>query len=153
MSQITFTNEIAEPPRRPVFRSMVRGFLGRCPNCGDGKLFDRFVKPVHSCAGCGEEMHHQRADDLPPYLNILVVGHLVVGAFTLTEVMTDLSGWVHIAIWGPVILALSLLLMQPLKGLVIGLQWANRMHGFGGEDDLPESHPELHSASTTDERS
>jgi hypothetical protein len=33
--------------------------------------------------------------------------------------------------------------MQPLKGAVIGFQWANRMHGFGGEDDMPETHPEL----------
>jgi uncharacterized protein (DUF983 family) len=143
MTELSFsTHNDLHAGDRPLLPSMRRGFLGRCPNCGEGKLFSGFVKPVDACAVCHEDMHHQRADDLPAYLNILIVGHIVVGAFTMAEVMTDWPGWVHVAIWGTVLIAMSVALMQPIKGAVIGLQWANRMHGFGGEDDFIESHPE-----------
>lgn len=142
MSQFIQTNDVRpRHAKRPLLQSMLRGFRGRCPNCGEGKLFAGFVKPVDACAVCGEEMHHQRADDLPAYLNIVIVGHVVVGAFTMAEVMFDLPGWAHMAIWGTVLIVMSLALMQPIKGAVIGLQWANHMHGFGGEDDdVAETH-------------
>ena len=67
---------------------------------------------------------------------------MIVGGFTLTEVMTNWPGWVHLAIWIPLMLLMSVVLMQPLKGAVIGFQWANHMHGFGDEEDVLESHPE-----------
>ncbi|RCS21986.1 DUF983 domain-containing protein [Phyllobacterium salinisoli] len=122
-------------PVRPLLQAMWRGFCGRCPHCGEGKLFRAFVKPVDACAVCGEEFHHQRADDLPAYLTIFVVGHIVVGAFMGVETAVDLPLWAHMAIWGPLTIIMSLLLLQPLKGAAIGLQWAYYMHGFGGEED------------------
>ncbi len=119
------------PPKRPVGEAMWRGFRCRCPHCGEGKLFRAFVKPVDKCSFCDEDYTAQRADDLPAYLTILVVGHIVVGAFMGVEATTNLSLWTHMAIWGPVTLIMSLLLLQPIKGSVIGLQWALYMHGFG----------------------
>jgi len=117
---------------------MMNGWKGRCPSCGKGRLFSSFVKPVQSCGCCGEDMHHQRADDLPPYLVILIVGHITVGGYLLAEQFLNLNSWQHLAIWAPITLIMALVLMQPIKGAVIGLQWANRMHGFGGEEDLSE---------------
>ena len=125
----------ATRPVRPLWQAMWRGFRGRCPHCGEGKLFRAFVKPVDACAVCGEEYHHQRADDLPAYLTIFVVGHIVVGAFMGVEAAVDLPLWAHMVIWGPLTFLLALALLQPLKGATIGLQWAYYMHGFGGEDD------------------
>jgi uncharacterized protein (DUF983 family) len=80
---------------------MWRGFRGRCPHCGEGKLFRAFVKPVAQCSVCGEDYTEQRADDLPAYLTILIVGHVVVGAFMGVEATTNLPLWAHMAIWGP----------------------------------------------------
>jgi uncharacterized protein (DUF983 family) len=80
-------------------------------------------------------MHHHRSDDLPPYLVILVLGHVVVGGFMLTDMVFILPVWVHLAIWTPITILTALLSIQPIKGGVIGLQWALRMHGFGGGDD------------------
>jgi len=128
---------------RPIFESMLRGFLGKCPHCGKGKLFRSFLKTVDQCSECGEEMKHHRADDLPAYLVIVVVGHIVVGAFMGVEAATVWPTWVHLVIWGPVTILMSLLLIGPIKGAVVGLQWALRMHGFGGEKDILETHPEL----------
>ena len=115
---------------RPVGRSIKRGFLNRCPACGNGRLFRAFVKPVDHCAACGEDFTHQRADDLPPYLVITIVGHIVVGGYMATDLVWPLTTWQHLAIWVPITLVMSLMLLQPIKGGVIGLQWAVKMHGF-----------------------
>ena len=49
--------------------------------------------------------------------------------------------WLHMVVWPVLTIALSVLLMQPVKGAVVGLQWAVRMHGFGGAPDRPERQP------------
>ncbi|MCA1403119.1 DUF983 domain-containing protein [Ensifer sp. IC3342] len=123
---------------RPVMRSIKRGFLGRCPGCGDARLFRAFIKSVDACAACGERMDHHRADDFPPYIVVTIVGHVVLAGYMMTDLVLPLSTWQHLAIWAPVTLASSVALLQPVKGAVIGLQWALKMHGFGGKEDTPE---------------
>ncbi len=130
-------------PERHLGQAIRRGFTGHCPHCGEGRMFGAFTKTVERCEVCGEELSHHRADDLPAYLTVLVVGHLMVGGFLGAEAMFDLSTWQHLAIWAPLTVVLALALLQPFKGAVVGLQWALYMHGFGGEDDVIESHPEL----------
>ena len=128
-----------EQAERPVVRSIMRGLLNRCPACGSGTLFRSFLKPVDNCPACHEDLSHQRADDLPPYLVIFIIGHITVGGYMMTDlVFTTWSMWTHLAIWAPITLISALLLMQPVKGGVVGLQWALRMHGFGGEDGEPD---------------
>ena len=124
---------------RQTGRAIKRGLLSQCPACGSGRLFKSFVKPVDACAACGEAMHHHRSDDLPPYIVISIVGHLAVGGYMMTDLVWPISTWAHLAIWTPITLIASLALMQPVKGAVIGLQWAKRMHGFGGKEDEPVS--------------
>ena len=144
-SQETLMTELfANAPRaqRSLAQAMWRGFRGRCPHCGEGRLFRAFLKPVDNCSDCGEAMHHHRADDLPAYLVIFIVGHVVVGAFMGAETMFALSTWQHLAIWAPITLVMTLALLQPVKGAIVGLQWALYMHGFGGESDRIETHPE-----------
>jgi len=124
---------------RPLGRSILRGMLNQCPNCGSGKLFASFLKPVDRCAACGEEIFHHRSDDLPPYLVILVLGHVIVGGYMIADAIHHLPVWAHLAIWVPITIITALLTIQPIKGGVIGFQWALRMHGFGGHgDDLDD---------------
>jgi len=130
-------------PARPLGQSVWRGFLGKCPRCGEGKLFRAWIKPVDACQHCGEEFHHHRADDLPAYLVVVIVGHVVVGAFLMAEAISNLSLVQHLAIWLPLTVISAAALLQPVKGAVVGLQWALYMHGFGGADDHIETHPEL----------
>lgn len=127
---------------RPLLQAMKRGFLGRCPHCGEGRLFRSYLKVVDRCDRCGEEMFHHRADDLPAYLVVVIVGHVIVGAFMAVEATSTLSTWQHLAIWVPLTIISALALLRPVKGAVVGLQWALYMHGFGGEKDLIEQHPE-----------
>ncbi|HUG62221.1 MAG TPA: DUF983 domain-containing protein, partial [Methylomirabilota bacterium] len=138
MTAETWTNTPAPadtPPRRALWPSIRRGLLGRCPHCGEGRLFGQFLKTVDRCDACGEDMHHHRADDLPPYITIVIVGHIVVPLVLFVEKTFHPDVWIQMTAWLPVTLALTLVLLQPIKGGVVGLQWANRMHGFGGADD------------------
>jgi uncharacterized protein (DUF983 family) len=141
--QVLGGHHSAHRAERPVWPAVVRGFRCKCPNCGEGRLFKAFVKTVDRCEKCGEDMHHHRADDLPAYLVIAIVGHIVVAAFMGVEMMTNWTSWQHLALWLPITMVLSLALLQPIKGAVVGLQWALRMHGFGSEPEKLDTHPEL----------
>jgi uncharacterized protein (DUF983 family) len=120
--------ESAEPGR---LLSMKRGFFGRCPACGRGRLFRAYLKVAEECPRCGTAFHHHRADDLPPYIVIFIVGHVVGYGILTAETRFDVPMWLHLAVWPSATLVLSLALLQPVKGAVVGLQYALGMHGFG----------------------
>lgn len=111
-------------------RALWRGFTMKCPHCGEGHLFGRFLKVVDHCEVCGESYAAQRADDLPAYLVIVVVGHAVVPALLAVETAYAPPYWLQALIWLPITLVSSLVLLQPVKGAVVGLQWQTGMHGF-----------------------
>lgn len=117
-------------PSTTMMHDLSCGFRGRCPNCGKGKLFQAFLKPVERCAVCGEEYYHHRADDLPAYIVILITGHLFVGLAVDVELRYHPPVWVHIALWLPLIPLTTIALLQPVKGAIIALQWRIGMHGF-----------------------
>jgi uncharacterized protein (DUF983 family) len=111
-------------------QAMIRGFRCRCPACGGGKLFRAFLKVDDACPACGEELHHHRADDFPAYLVIVIVGHIVVPLVLAVETHFAPPYWIHLAMWLPLTLGLSLGLLQPVKGAIVALQWFLGMHGF-----------------------
>mgnify|MGYP001239159430 FL=1 len=119
--------------KRNLGQAVKRGLLGRCPNCGEGKLFRKFLKVTDECGVCHEELRHPRAADAPAYLVILIVGHIIVPLALLVEKLYQPPHWVAFSIWIPLTLILSLALLQPIKGIVVGWQWAQRMHGFDPE--------------------
>jgi uncharacterized protein (DUF983 family) len=127
--------EALEP--RPLYQAMLRGFLGRCPHCGKGKLFGRYLKPVANCAVCAEDYTAQRADDAPPYFTMIIVGHILVPVILAVELTTSFPVMTQLFIWIPFTGALTIGLLQPVKGAIIALQWALRMHGFDPRGDEP----------------
>ena len=118
---------------RPTGQAMLRGALGRCPNCGEGKLFRSFLKVVDHCPACNEAMHHQRADDGPAYLTILLVSHLGAPLLLACYVAWRPSAMTMIWTFSLGAVILSMLLLPRIKGAFVGLQWARRMHGFGAK--------------------
>ena len=111
-------------------QAMWRGFRMGCPNCDRGRLFGRFLKVVDHCPECGEELFHHRADDLPAYLVIVIIGHLIVPGILAVEIAYRPAYWVHFSIWLPLTIIGALSLLQPIKGAIVGLQWQLGMHGF-----------------------
>jgi len=117
---------------RSALTAIRRGIACTCPNCGTGALYKSYLKVNDICPSCGEELYHQRADDAPAYFTILIVAHIVGAGILLTEFTWHWSEYLQWAIWIPALVILSLGLLPRIKGALIGLQWANRMHGFGG---------------------
>ena len=115
---------------RSSMQAMTRGFHGKCPACGEGSLFKSYLKVADTCPKCGEELHHQRADDAPAYFTMFIIGHIIVGAVMTVESHFEPPLWVHAVIWLPLLTLMSLWLLPRIKGILIGLQWAKRMHGF-----------------------
>jgi uncharacterized protein (DUF983 family) len=130
----TWTSALDPSAKRNVWTAMKRGFTGRCPNCGEGKLFRAFLKVDDHCSVCAQDFSAHRADDLPAYLVIVIVGHLLVPVILWIETDYSPAVWLQLAIYLPFTLIASLALLQPVKGAVVGLQWAFRMHGFGDGD-------------------
>jgi len=104
--------------------ALVRGALGRCPRCGQGALFRRYLKIVDRCSGCGEPYGHFRTDDAAPWLTILVVGHVVVPIVLMFEQALQLAMGLTLTIWLPVIVLLTLVLLPRCKGVIAALMWA-----------------------------
>jgi uncharacterized protein (DUF983 family) len=139
MAPKTWTRETGLVEKRDVWTAMKRGFRGRCPRCGEGKLFRAFLKTADRCSVCDLDFTPHRADDLPAYLVIVIVGHVMVPIFLLIETNYSPPVWLQLSIYLPLVLVASLALLQPVKGAVVGLQWALRMHGFDDNppDDIP----------------
>ncbi|HLH94401.1 MAG TPA: DUF983 domain-containing protein [Xanthobacteraceae bacterium] len=112
------------------WEAYLRGFRGRCPNCGRGRMFPRFLKVADLCPACGEELFHQRADDFPAYIVIVVVGHIVVWLALSVQMAFAPAMWLQYALWLPLTFGLALGLVQPVKGAIIASQWFMGMHGF-----------------------
>ena len=127
---IVWSRDTGAAEKRNVWTALKRGLRGRCPRCGGGKLFRAFLKVDGHCPVCGLDYTPHRADDLPAYLVINIVGHIVVPLVLMIETNYSPPVALQLAIYLPLTLVLSLLLLQPVKGAVVGVQWALRMHGF-----------------------
>ncbi len=119
---------------RPMGAAIRRGFMRRCPNCGQGHVFTGYLKVADQCPVCRLDLHHHRADDGPAYLTILIVGHLMAPLILYVFTIFRPDPLVTATIFTVGCVALSLYLLPRLKGVVVAIQWAKRMHGFGTGD-------------------
>lgn len=115
--------------RRSVPAAVKRGLALRCPACGAAPAFRGYLKVVERCAGCGESLGQIRADDFPPYLTILLVGHIMVPLLLLVEQSYALSLGLQLVLWPTLTLLLTLAFLKPIKGGVLGMMWALRLRG------------------------
>lgn len=125
--------------QRLVGEAIRRGIGRRCPQCGRGKLFDGYLKINPTCAVCGLDISGHRADDAPPYITIILVGHILIPIALAVQEAFSPPMWMQFAFWLPAVSASALAILPSAKGAMIGLQWANRMHGFAGPNADPAS--------------
>jgi uncharacterized protein (DUF983 family) len=134
------TDTISTNPR-DQWLAIRRGLASTCPACGQGRMFRGLLKVNDNCPACDEPLHHHRADDFPAYLNIVLVGHIVVPLVLAVETAFAPAYWVHAVIWLPLLLILAFALMHPIKGAVVAWQWAMRMHGFDPKGSIDDPLP------------
>lgn len=120
---------------RDLKTALSRGVRSKCPCCGKGSIFAKQLTVVDNCSHCNVDLSHQRADDLPAYLNIFVVGHVVIGTMMALMAYIDLGMWPLTFLTVTIAVIAAFCLMRPLKGLVVAAQWALGMHGFSESDE------------------
>ena len=120
-----------ETDERPMRPAMLRGLRRRCPSCGEGMMFKGYLKVADRCPVCREDLSQHRADDGPAYLTILIVGHLMAPTILWFFTTFRPDPLVTVTVFTVGCVALSLYLLPRLKGMIVGIQWAKRMHGFG----------------------
>lgn len=119
---------LAEREAKPA---MLRGWRGKCPNCGTGPMLKGYLKVRDACDTCGEELHHHRADDGPSYVTILICGHLLAPMMLYVFETWNPDPLAMAVGFIVAFVALALFMLPRIKGVFVGLQWAKRMHGFG----------------------
>lgn len=119
-----------DPHPRHLRPAVFKGMRCKCPSCGKGKLYRAYLKTRDECAVCGEEFFHHRADDLPPYLALVIVGHVLVAAMVELEMGLHVNATQYLIYLIPLAIILPLVMLPAIKGGVVGLQWALKMHGF-----------------------
>lgn len=90
-------------------------------------MFGGYVRVKDRCDGCGCELGAYRSDDAPAYFTIAIVGHVVIPAMLILEQTNHPASWVHMAIWLPLTLGLTLALLPRIKGVLVGVQWMLRV--------------------------
>lgn len=110
------------PPVSPY----IAGLRGRCPRCGQGTLFSGFLDLAKRCKACGLNYGFADAGDGPAVFVILLAGFLVVGLAVIVEFIFRPPYWVHAILWIPLVLAVTLGLLRPLKGILVAMQFHHK---------------------------
>ncbi len=108
----------------PLFRSIGRGLAHRCPHCGKGALFRRYLKVDPRCQACGHELDLYPADDGPAYLTVLLMGHLIIGPALFFPIVWQSPPQYSLPILLGGLLVITLTLLPRIKGGWVGLMYA-----------------------------
>ena len=123
------TAEIIAVPRIGTMTALLRGLGRRCPGCGEKPAFRNYLKQVTVCEGCGAALGEISADDIPPYVTIFIVGHIIVPLILVVEQVYEPAEWLQMAVWPTLTLLLTLALLPFIKGGVLGVMWSLSMKG------------------------
>lgn len=111
------------PPPSPML-PVLRGLSHRCPNCGRGKLYARYLKQVSECSACGAPIGRIRAEDGPPWLTVLILGPFLAGLTFISARQENWPIWIKLPALGAFAILAVLMLLPRIKGAIIGLFWA-----------------------------
>jgi uncharacterized protein (DUF983 family) len=121
------------PARRPV-NPVLAGLACRCPACGEGALFDGFLRVSRRCEGCGLDLAAADSGDGPAVFIVLIVGVIVCFSALFTEIAFHPPVWVHLVLWLPLAAILTALLIRPFKGVMLAMQFHHKAAEAGHGD-------------------
>jgi uncharacterized protein (DUF983 family) len=114
------------PEDTSMRKAAERGLLGKCPCCGKGQLFARYLKQVENCSSCGEYFGAIRADDAAPWATIIVVGHIFLPMAFMIDLTHVMPVWGEMLLWSLFFAGLSMTLLPRAKGMMIAILWRTR---------------------------
>lgn len=124
-----FINDKHSRKSYSAMASIKRGLKRRCPHCGEGNIFNGYLKLSDHCSNCQAPTGEIRADDLPPYLTIFLVGHIIVPSLLYVEAVYHPELWLQMTVWPILTLLLTLTFLPFIKGAVVGLMWHLKLKG------------------------
>ncbi|WP_316979617.1 DUF983 domain-containing protein [Shumkonia mesophila] len=113
-------------PTPPLLGLLLRGLRGRCPRCGEGRLFDGYLQVAGECPACRLNLAEHDAGDGPAVAATFILGAGIVGPAAFLELTVAPPLWVHAVLWGPLVIAGTLAVLRPLKGITVALQYRYR---------------------------
>ncbi len=103
-----------------------RGFMGKCPNCGHGHLFGKYLKQTKNCQKCHADFSNITPDDAPAWATILIAGHIITFIMLYVVQREILPFWGEVILLTMLTISLVLLILPRVKGIFINLIWYHK---------------------------
>ncbi len=117
-------------PVWPAIPPMRAGLRCRCPRCGQGRLFKGLLTVAGTCAVCELDLTSHDAGDGPAVFVIFLLGFIVVPLALGFEAALAPPIWLHLVIWPPVIIALAIAMLRPMKAVLVAFHFKNLRHEY-----------------------
>jgi uncharacterized protein (DUF983 family) len=108
--------------------------FGLCPHCGQRTLFAGWIKLAPRCRACGLDYDQFNVGDGPAAFLILLIGALVTGLAVWFEVSADPPWWLHVLLWLPLTIGLTLGGLRLAKAALLASEYRNRAREAGTKD-------------------
>jgi uncharacterized protein (DUF983 family) len=113
---------------------LITGLRLRCPQCGEGELFQGYLKFRDHCRACGADFKSADSGDGPAVFVILVVGAIVAPLLIILQFGLHLPGWLALGITMLAAIVLCLVLLPPFKAVLFAFQWKHKAREATHED-------------------
>ena len=123
------------PRSWPALSPFGTGLGCKCPRCGRGSLYTGLLNVRENCPHCGLDLTPHDTGDGGTVFVILILGAIVVGLAIWLETVFEPQIWVHLVVWIPVISIMSVVLLRPFKGILIGMHYKNLRHKYDHTND------------------
>ena len=99
---------------------------GLCPECGAKTLFAGTARFAARCGNCGLDYSSYNVGDGPAALLTMVIGALVIVLALIVDSIFRPPFWVHLIIWVPFTVALTIASLRVGKAALLALEHQNR---------------------------
>lgn len=121
---------MSDTQERNTKQAVLRGFMLKCPSCGEGKTLHSYLKVHDTCSHCSLDLRHASVDDGPAYFTLMIVVAIIFPLFAVIYANFDPNPlFVAFSLMG-LSTGMALWFLPRVKGVFIGLQWAARSNGF-----------------------
>jgi uncharacterized protein (DUF983 family) len=113
---------------------LAAGLRRRCPQCGEGEVFQSYLRFRDHCRVCSADFKSADAGDGPAVFVILIVGAIVAPLLIILQFGLHLPGWLALSATMFAAIVLCLALLSPFKATLFALQWKHKAREATHED-------------------